>query len=195
MVECPTTEAALDIRDAVTPRRAGGWIAPRAVMFTLAAIAQFAISPARADIMWTLSGVTFTDGGGAASGTFTTDASGNLTSADITTTSSLPRFTGTQYDTATGTLILSSDSSGFELETGFISLLLDFAAPLVPSSSPDAISIADEASAAFDRFGSDGSATTPPTPTPEPTTLGLLATAIAFLALRRGPKRNTIGTV
>jgi hypothetical protein len=195
MVEFPTTEAALDNRDAVTPRRARAWIAPRAVIFTLAAIAQFAISPARADIMWTLSGVTFDEVGGVASGTFTTDASGNLTSADITTTASLPLFTSTQYDTATGTLILSSDSSGFELETGFISLLLDFAAPLVPSSSPDAVSIADEDGGARGRFGSDGSATTPATPTPEPTTLGLLATAIAFLALRRRPKRITIGTV
>jgi hypothetical protein len=61
-------------------------------------------TPARADIMWTLSGVTFAGGEGAASGTFTTDASGNLTSADITTTSSLPRFPGNQYDTTTGTL-------------------------------------------------------------------------------------------
>src|ERR1700744_5805200 len=68
---------------------------------------------AYADVTWTLSGLTFADGGTAA-GSFITDDAGPITSFDITTTAGSVLRAET-FDSATGGSIFSSNSTSFEI--------------------------------------------------------------------------------
>jgi len=78
-------------------------ITKAALAMAFVAGAAFMAIPANAStIDWTLSGVTFNDGG-TASGTFSTDSTtGNLIAYDITTMGGSSTLTGVEYKTATG---------------------------------------------------------------------------------------------
>jgi hypothetical protein len=169
---------------------------------TLALLSLAAHNPAHADIMWTLSGVTF-QGGGTETGTFTTDDSGNLTKFDITTTSG-SGFPGFTYDSTAGVTILLTTATEFEIRDPTNTFDLDdvFISPLLSVNSPDSLT-QDTAETEFNPSGTSGANRTitsgtatssplapVPVPTPGPAaSLALLALSLFLLR----PKANRRG--
>jgi hypothetical protein len=165
----------------------------------LVAGAAFMPRPANAlTIDWTLSGVTFDDGG-TATGTFATDG-GLLTSFNLTTTpgSALP---GTVYNNSTAfidTGFLSPSDFGVILNSNpFDELYLLFASPLTTAGTniiigPNNTSfggVSTESGFRLERFTSGGEAVAT-TPIPNVGLPGLIFVGLgAFLAWRRS-KRN-----
>jgi hypothetical protein len=145
--------------------------------------------PARADVIWTLSGVTFLDGG-TVTGTFTTDNTGILLTWDLTTAGGtlLP---GETYDSGTGSVIPAAappDTVGFEVLSDDASqyLELQFFGTLVAANSPvtDYEALEFNAAATIDRFNFlVGEAIATPEPMPEPASLALLGAGLVALAM------------
>jgi hypothetical protein len=143
--------------------------------------------PAHADVMWTLSGLTFLDGG-TATGTFTTDDTGILLSWDLTTAggSLLP---GETYDSSAGSSIPAAappETIGFEVLSDDASQYLEllFFGTLVAANSPvpNYEAVEFNATATVDRFNflvGDAIAA------PEPASLALLGAGLVALAIVR----------
>jgi hypothetical protein len=106
----------------------------------VAGLAWLAPGAAHADIMWSLSDVTFNDGG-TATGSFVITDLGNLTAWDITTTIG-STLGGATYDNTRGGSLLFSAPSTFFLKdiSDTTELTLSFSNPLTTIlSSPDPI--------------------------------------------------------
>ncbi|HEY4171961.1 MAG TPA: PEP-CTERM sorting domain-containing protein [Rhodopila sp.] len=86
---------------------------PAAVAGMIALAMSGAPRMAYADVTWTLSGLTFADGGTAA-GSFITNDTGAITSFDISTMAGSVLRAET-FDSATGGTIFSSDPTSFEI--------------------------------------------------------------------------------
>jgi hypothetical protein len=93
----------------------------------LMALVVFAApTAARADVNWTLSGVTFNDGG-TASGIFTTTDSGSLLTWDIATTNALLSPVATYDSSITGNTSNLPTATSFDIFTPSSELQLTFA--------------------------------------------------------------------
>jgi PEP-CTERM motif len=150
---------------------------------SLIALATFGVpTTAHADVTWTLSGVTFSDGG-TASGTFVTDDNGLILSADITTTTT--DFGTEIFDTASGASIsglpsyfyftlenAADDDLYFEVPIGFFTTAWSPAA--LSGDLTDGVTTDDVVSA-------DATAV----PTPEPASVALFGAGLLGLMFAR----------
>jgi hypothetical protein len=159
----------------------------------LAACAIIAVPPAAkaGAIDWTLSGVTFDDGG-TASGSFVTDSSGNITSLTITSTlgTTLPGYV---YAIPPDGLFQPSyypqnANSFLVINVPLYYLNLAFDAPLsVPGTDPISTgALTYECDDCVDvRFVTGGQAIGTAVPAPEPMTLLVLGSGLAGMAAAR----------
>jgi hypothetical protein len=120
------------------------------ILFTLLGLSIFSVSASAFPRVWTLSGVTFADGG-TASGTFTYDASTNTYSAiNVTTTAGTTIVTGATYSffsngfapSSTGVLLNASNAADL---TGTRAFALFFATALTNAGGTVTLSPGDEA--------------------------------------------------
>jgi hypothetical protein len=169
----------------------------------VAALAIAATSPSAqaADIDWTLSGVTFNDGG-VESGTFITNSLGLIQSWNITTTlgTSLPGTTyvgtnpGPDYSLANpNTFIVANTTTSIDLYRDGTLLYNGFEFSLTESNLVDPITIrnnAQEYSYAIGqaRYIESGEATQ--VSTPEPSSLAIFAAALGLFGLKRRRARR-----
>jgi hypothetical protein len=179
----------------------------RKVFFSLLAVALVSGSASAIPVRWTLSGVTFTDGG-TASGSFVYDADLNAySSVSITTTAGSVLLTGATLQfvapglTPTSGQVLTTASSTADL-TGARAFALFFSTALTNAGGSVTLLTSQEASCAnatcaspaspsrFTNAGSvGGAAVTFPVPALSPLALlstALLLAAAGFAALRRG---------
>jgi len=159
------------------------------VVAAMALIAALAPAKAHANVAWTLSGVTFADGG-SASGTFVTSDTGYIQSWDITTSGGSIAET---YDSSSGSVLNSSASYGFNLQSDdtTTTMILLGQNDLLAANSPDLVlhNSFEQVGANPERLVTAGDFVL--SDVPEPASMAVLGTGLACLALGRYRRRRS----
>ena len=162
---------------------------PFPAVAAIALIAALAPAKAHANVAWTLSGVTFADGG-SASGTFVTSDTGYIQSWDITTSGGTIAET---YDSSSGSVLNGSATYSFNLQSDdtTTTMILLGQNDLLAANSPDLVlhNSFEQVGANPERLVTAGDFVL--SDVPEPASMAVLGTGLACLALGRYRRRRS----